>query len=134
VTAVDLQPLAAGAAQENLDFIRGDITSPEVLAALEEAGPFDAVLSDAAPSTTGNRTVDTARSELLVEQVLELARRVLRPGGAVVVKIFQGSDQKRLLEEMRRLFSSARAFKPKATRSESFETYFIGLGKKEETA
>lgn len=133
VVAVDLQPLNLGGAPwENLVFYRGDITADDTIAFLEDHGPFDAVISDAAPSTTGVRTVDTARSELLVEQVLGLARRLLKPGGACVVKIFQGTDQKRLLDGMRDIFSSARAFKPKATRSESFETYFIGLGRKDE--
>ncbi len=132
VTAVDLNPLAAGGAAENLDFIRGDMTSPQILDALDRAGPFDAVLSDAAPATTGNRTLDTARSELLVEGAIRIARRALRPGGALVVKIFQGTGRESLLRDMREIFDTARAFKPRATRSESFETYFVGLGKKEE--
>ena len=131
VTAVDLNPLAAGGAAENLDFIRGDMTSPQILDALDRAGPFDAVLSDAAPATTGNRTLDTARSELLVEGAIRIARRAL-PRGALVVKIFQGTGRESLLRDMREIFDTARAFKPRATRRESFETYFVGLGKKEE--
>lgn len=130
VVAVDLKPLDAGVHPENLTFRQGDVTDAETIAFLEENGPYDAVVSDAAPSTTGNRTVDTARSEAIVEEVIRLAERLLRPGGSCVVKIFQGTDQKRLLDSMRRLFSSCRAFKPQACRSESFETYFVGTGRK----
>lgn len=130
VVAVDLQPLGIGSHPDNLVFLRGDITDAGTVEFLAGRGPYDAVISDAAPSTTGNRTVDTARSELLVEQVLALAEKLLKSGGSCVVKIFQGTDQKRLLDAMRNLFASAKAFKPQATRSESFETYFIGLGKK----
>lgn len=130
VTAVDLQPLSLGREPKNLDFILGDFTTPAVLETLEKAGPYDCLISDAAPATTGNRTVDTARSEFLVEEAIGIARRFLRPGGTMAVKIFQGSDRERLLGVMREMFTSARAFKPRAVRSESFEIYFIGLQKK----
>ncbi|MDR3200893.1 MAG: RlmE family RNA methyltransferase [Spirochaetales bacterium] len=129
VVAVDLSPLNLGALPENLVFYQGDMTEPAALAFLESRGPYDAVLSDAAPSTTGNRAVDTARSEALVRQVLEIARKTLRAGGSCVVKIFQGGGQKLIMDEMKKDFASVKAFKPKATRSESFETYFIGQNK-----
>ena len=139
VVAVDLSPLAigtgpdnkktAGIWPENLVFYQGDITDADTIAFLETKGPYDAVISDAAPSTTGNRSVDTARSEALVENALELARKFLKPGGSCVVKIFQGSSQKEILECMKKMFSAVKAFKPKACRSESFETYFIGKNK-----
>ena len=128
VVAVDLAPLAIPARPE-LVFYQGDIFAGETLAFLESTGPFDAVLCDAAPATTGNRTVDASRSETLVEQALKIAEKTLRPGGACVVKIFQGSGERRIREEMRNSFASVKAFKPKATRSESFETYFIAWSK-----
>jgi 23S rRNA (uridine2552-2'-O)-methyltransferase len=131
VTAVDLKPLDIGTAPDNLTFLQGDMTDAGTIEFLARRGLYDAVISDAAPATTGNRTVDTARSEALVEGVIELAKNLLKPGGACVVKIFQGTDQKRLLDSLRGLFSSAKAFKPRACRSESFETYFVGIGKKE---
>ena len=49
-------------------------------------------------------------------------------GGNCVLKIFQGGEEKEILSQMRGLFAAARAFKPKASRSESMETYFVGLG------
>jgi 23S rRNA (uridine2552-2'-O)-methyltransferase len=130
LTTVDLSPLVIGTATDNLTAITGDVFSPEVMARLAEGAPFDVILSDAAPSTTGNRIVDTLRSEALVEHVVELARSLLAPGGHLVVKIFQGSGQKRILEDLRGMFESGKAFKPQASRSESFETYYIGLKKK----
>jgi 23S rRNA (uridine2552-2'-O)-methyltransferase len=130
LTAVDLSPLVIGSATDNLTTITGDVFSPEVMARITEGAPYDVILSDAAPSTIGNRIVDTLRSEALVEHVVELARSLLAPGGHMVVKIFQGSGQKRILEDLRSMFESGKAFKPQASRSESFETYFIGLKKK----
>jgi 23S rRNA (uridine2552-2'-O)-methyltransferase len=129
VVAADLQPLAIPARPE-LVFYQGDIFSQETLSLLESEGPYDAVFCDAAPATTGNRTVDASRSEALVEQALAIAARTLRPGGACVVKIFQGSGERRIREEMKNSFASVKTFKPKATRGASFETYFIGQGKK----
>ncbi|HNY23008.1 MAG TPA: RlmE family RNA methyltransferase, partial [Treponemataceae bacterium] len=88
------------------------------------------VICDAAPATTGNRTVDTARSSGLVELAIYYAEQMLLPGGNFVVKIFQGGDQQAFLKKLRELFTAAKGFKPEACRTESFETYLIGLGKK----
>ncbi|MCL1818022.1 MAG: RlmE family RNA methyltransferase [Spirochaetaceae bacterium] len=129
VVAADLAPLAIPA-QPELVFYHGDIFAEATLLFLEGAGPYDTVLCDAAPATTGNRTVDASRSEALVEQALAIAGKTLRPGGACVVKIFQGGGEKRIRDEMKKAFASVKAFKPKATRGASFETYFIGQGKK----
>jgi 23S rRNA (uridine2552-2'-O)-methyltransferase len=86
------------------------------------------VLSDAAPATSGNRLVDQARSEELVEAVIGMALEVLAPDGALVTKIFQGGEERRLLTELRRHFAQARAFKPQACRAESFEIYLVSTG------
>ncbi|MDR2588274.1 MAG: RlmE family RNA methyltransferase [Spirochaetales bacterium] len=129
VTAVDLSPLTGGE-RENLLFYQGDIFAPETAAFLEKDGPYDVLLSDAAPWTTGNRSLDAARSEALVEKALALAQNLVKTGGSCAVKIFQGSGNKKILDHMKTLFASVKAFKPQATRSESFETYFIGCGKK----
>ena len=129
VVAVDLAPLAI-APHEGLLFYQGDITNAETLSWLEAQGPYNAVISDAAPSTTGNRTVDTSRSEALAEQVLQICRKMLAPGGSCVIKIFQGEGAQHIREDMKKIFASVKAFKPKATRSESFETYLIGQNKK----
>lgn len=125
VVAVDLAPVSVGGGE--LITIEGDLYDGETQAALEAHAPYGVILSDAAPATTGNRTLDTARSAGLVELVLHLADAWLGPGGNLVVKIFQGGEEQTILKNMRNSFESARAYRPKATRKESFETYLIGL-------
>ena len=130
LAAVDLKPLGM---QETPDperffFVQGDFFDPAVLGELKSRGPFDAVVSDAAPDTTGNRTVDTGRSASLVEGILALARELLVPGGTLTVKVFQGGEEQKLLARFRESFDAARMFKPRACRKDSFETYLIGTG------
>jgi 23S rRNA (uridine2552-2'-O)-methyltransferase len=135
LTAVDLSPLSARHGPGFFDggqcfFIRGDMTAPEIREAVLARGPFSLILSDAAPATTGNRSVDAFRSLELAETALSYAEAALSPGGALAVKVFQGGDAQGLLKKIRGLFESGRSFKPQACRGESFETYYLGLGKK----
>lgn len=130
LAAVDLSPLGMKPPTGNFFFIQGDLYDPAVRAALAGKGPYDVVLSDAAPSTTGDRTVDTGCSESIVEAVIGYADDLLAPGGSLVVKLFQGGGERELLAAIKERYDTARGFKPKACRSESFETYLIGLGKK----
>ena len=130
ITSIDLKPLAKDVKAENLTFIQGDLYDEEVRNGAIALGPYNAVICDAAPATTGNKVVDTARSSGLVELALFYAQTMLCTGGNFVVKIFQGGDQQKHLKSMREIFQNARAFKPEACRNESFETYLIGLNKK----
>jgi 23S rRNA (uridine2552-2'-O)-methyltransferase len=114
----------------NFSFIQGDFTEAARKASIIEHGPFDALFSDAAPATTGVRLVDTAKSEELVEQVLDYAQTALRPGGSLVVKLFQGEGTADFSRKAAPLFDKSRFFKPAACRTESFETFFIGSGKR----
>ena len=114
----------------NLCFVQGDLNDAEIREKIRSEGPFDLVVCDAAPMTTGNRTVDTARSEQLVEMAIWYAEQMLKSGGNFVVKIFQNGDQQQVLKKMREIFESAKGFKPKACRSESFETYLVGISRK----
>ncbi len=128
VVAVDIQDMNIPAGAANFRFIKGSILDPAIRQTLREGGPYSLVVSDAAPSTTGNRLVDQSRSEELVEAVKDLSLEVLAPGGALVMKIFQGGEEKRLLTELKQNFSQARGFKPEACRSISFETYLVATG------
>ena len=76
----------------NLTFIQGDLYDEGVRAQARDLGPYDSVICDAAPATTGNKTVDTARSTGLVELAIVYAQTMLKPGGNFVVKIFQGGE------------------------------------------
>ena len=129
VVGVDLNlPDEKLASRKNYLFLHGDFTSPDLVRQVAAEGPFDVVVSDAAPSTTGNRTRDTARSAEIARNVLDICDRCLEPGGNCVLKIFQGGEEKEILDRMRGSYGAARAFKPRASRSESMETYFVGLG------
>jgi 23S rRNA (uridine2552-2'-O)-methyltransferase len=129
VTGVDLDsPDGKLLSRKAFRFIHGDFFDPAVLEEIQRAGPFDVVLSDAAPSTSGTRTSDTARSLEIGRQVLLICRRALSAGGNMAVKIFQGGEEREILQGMKGVFSTARAFKPKASRSDSMEIYFVGCG------
>lgn len=130
VVSCDLNPLSKDVKGDNLFFIQGDLTDKEILAQIKEKGPFDAVVCDAAPKTTGNKTVDTLRSKGLVEMAIYYAQVMLKTGGNFCVKIFQNGDQAEMLKKMREIFTSAKGFKPQACRAESFETFLVGIGKK----
>ncbi|MCK6529503.1 RlmE family RNA methyltransferase [Myxococcota bacterium] len=112
--------------------LRGDAfdLEPESLAEAAEgrAPPFDGVMSDMAPRTTGVRSADQAASAGLAERALEVARRVLAPGGWFVVKVFEGPDVRALREEVRRSFVSVATARPEATRQRSIEVFIVGTG------
>ncbi|MFP4375220.1 MAG: SAM-dependent methyltransferase [Spirochaetaceae bacterium] len=126
VVAVDLKPVELPPA-DSLRTVEGDVTDEAVRGALRAAGPFDLILSDAAPSTTGNRVLDSARSAELVQIVMGLADEILVPGGSMVAKLFQGGEEKELLQAARARFRSARIQRPKASRSDSFEVFIVGI-------
>jgi len=132
LAAVDLLPLSGqfdGYGGDTFFFIQGDFTGEQVRNELTGLGPYSAIISDAAPATTGSRTVDTQRSIALAEEAFSYAEKCLAPGGNLAVKVFQGSGTAELLTYLKRRFTSAKSFKPAASRGSSFETYFLGLGK-----
>jgi 23S rRNA (uridine2552-2'-O)-methyltransferase len=133
LTAADILPLSRQYDRglfegERFRFVRGDITLPEIRKPLLERGPFNLIISDAAPATTGNRGVDTQRSLELAETVLDYAEN-LAGGGSLVLKIFQGGDTAPVLRRIREYFKNGKSFKPQACRPESFETYYVGIQK-----
>jgi 23S rRNA (uridine2552-2'-O)-methyltransferase len=108
-------------------FLQEDVfaRSESFNALLAEPGPFNAVISDMAPRTTGTRFTDQARSLELCEAALALALTVLIRGGSFVVKIFMGPDIQGLVHDMRGRFGSVGAFKPKSSRPESREIFYV---------
>jgi len=135
LTAIDLSPLSRQYDKglfdgENFTFLQGDIYSPEIRDSILATGPFNLIISDIAPATSGTKYLDSIRSLELVQAVLAIGQEALLPQGKLLVKIFQGGDSAELLQAMRQTFLRARSYKPTACRSESFETYFLGLGKR----
>jgi 23S rRNA (uridine2552-2'-O)-methyltransferase len=86
------------------------------------------VVSDLSPNISGVWEVDHARQMELARTALRIARVILRPAGNMLVKIFQGSELKEFQLEMKSSFSTLRIVKPPASRPESAELYFLGLG------
>lgn len=129
VIACDLKGLEISLS-ERIKFHRADILEPDdaFLQILAQYGPFDLVMSDMAPATTGSKFTDQARSLELALAAYDLAMSHLRDGGNFVVKIFMGPDIHELLKPMRGSFESVRTFKPKSSRAESKETFCVGIG------
>lgn len=113
----------------NVTFILEDLInrSENFESTLKKFGPFHVVLSDMAPSTTGTRFTDQARSLELSLEALDVAQNWLKPKGSFVVKIFMGPDIQELVKPMRLCFDFVKSFKPQSSRSESKETFFVGL-------
>lgn len=94
-------------------------------------GPFDLVISDMAPKTSGQRHADQFRSFELYMRALGLATQVLRPGGNFVGKIFQGQEFDEARGATREAFAKCRIIRPDATRDESYEVFLLGLGRQD---
>ncbi len=126
--AVDLAPLAK-TPPPNVTFLAGDALAlaPETLSVL---GPYGVVLSDMAPSTTGTRESDQAKSFELFMRALELSGTLLSPGGSFVGKIFMGPDFSAAKRRVKELFENERAIRPEGTRESSFEIFLIGLSRR----
>ncbi|MFP4035875.1 MAG: SAM-dependent methyltransferase [Desulfovermiculus sp.] len=115
-----------------VQFVRGDALDPaeDLRTEIDCRSPFDLILSDMAPKTTGIKLRDQTRSVELALAALALAREVLVPGGATAIKVFQGPDVPDFLSQMRELFGKVRTCKPKSSRPESTEVFVLGLGRK----
>jgi 23S rRNA (uridine2552-2'-O)-methyltransferase len=127
IVGVDLKVIDSGF-PGHVVLVQADIFDEGFLDALTERhAPFDVVLSDMAPATSGIRSADSARSELLFEQALRIVERVLRPGGHFLGKIFQGSGFHTLLLEVKKTFTKVKVVKPSASRKESKEIYILAM-------
>jgi len=113
----------------NVTFILEDLINRSINFenTLKTFGSFHVVLSDMAPSTTGTRFTDQARSLDLALEALDVAQNWLKPDGSFVVKIYMGPDIQELVSPMRLSFDLVKSFKPKSSRPESKEIFFVGL-------
>jgi 23S rRNA (uridine2552-2'-O)-methyltransferase len=124
VVAVDLQPIDP---LPGVITLQGDLTAAEVQAQILQAtgGSVHAVLSDAAPNSTGIRLRDHVLSVELVRAALDLSLQVLRPGGHLVAKVFEGEDLPQLIVDLRQVFEKVKPHYPAATRREGREVFLV---------
>ena len=128
VIASDILPMNPIA---GVDFVQGDFTEDEVFEALLKLlgdRRADVVISDMAPNMSGMAAVDIPKAMGLVELALDMAKRVLRPGGVFVAKVFQGEGFEALLADMRGSFDTVVSRKPDSSRARSREIYQVCKG------
>jgi len=113
-----------------VEFVQGDfreeLVLEQILALLPERG-VDLVLSDMAPNLSGVDVIDQPRSMHLAELALDMAGRVLKPGGDALIKVFQGAGFQELVQGARGRFGRVRLLKPQASRSRSPEIYLLAM-------
>jgi 23S rRNA (uridine2552-2'-O)-methyltransferase len=128
VVASDILPMEP---LRDVDFILGDFTEEsvlrQILAHLGDSKP-DLVMSDMAPNISGIDMADQAASMYLVELALDMARRVLKPKGDFVAKVFQGSGSEAYIKDLRGSFEKLLIRKPAASRARSREIYVVARG------
>ncbi|HQW08253.1 MAG TPA: 23S rRNA (uridine(2552)-2'-O)-methyltransferase RlmE [Steroidobacteraceae bacterium] len=128
VLATDILPMDP---VRNVEFIQGDFTEEsvfnQILAALQGEKP-DLIISDISPNLSGIDSADQASSMYLVELALDMARKVLKPRGSFVAKVFQGSGSDAYLKELRSSFEKVSIRKPEASRPRSREIYVVAKG------
>ncbi|MNE38152.1 Ribosomal RNA large subunit methyltransferase E [compost metagenome] len=115
----------------DVTFIQGDFTQDEVLARILEAvgnSQVDLVISDMAPNMSGTPEVDMPKAMFLCELALDLAERILKPGGNFVIKIFQGEGFDVYLKDARQKFDKVQMIKPDSSRGSSREQYMLAWG------
>lgn len=130
VVAVDLLPMEP---LPGVHFVQGDFREQAVLDALLGAlggSKADLVISDLAPNISGIAVSDQARAMHLAELALEFAAQCLKPGGSLLVKVFQGAGFTEFLGAMRKAFAKVSSRKPEASRGRSSEMYLLGRGMK----
>lgn len=117
----------------NATFIQADLRDLNLESVFQEHGflpPFDLVLSDMAPKTTGIRMTDQARSMELCELALDVADRFLKKNGHFVCKLFHSDDFTKLRDQIKKSYGKFEAIKPDSTRKISKEIFLVGISKK----
>ncbi len=125
IIALDILPMEP---LTGVEFLQGDFQDEAILSQLLQmlgSSRADLVLSDLAPNMSGMMAVDQPRAMTLAELALELAERVLRPGGSLLVKVFEGEGLDDFRRQLRERFRELQVRKPKASRERSRELYLL---------
>ncbi|MEN9722176.1 MAG: cell division protein FtsJ [Pseudomonadota bacterium] len=129
VLGLDLQKITIKL--PNATFIQADMRDLNLADAMREHGfepPFDLVMSDMAPKTTGIRVTDQARSLELCQLALEAAQRFLKTNGTFIAKLFHSEDFEAFRATLKQNFEKVEVLRPKSTRKESKEVFLVGIG------
>lgn len=129
VLGIDLQPVEIQLPGKACAIV-GDILKMDLAAEFAEMSPFQTLLSDMAPATTGRKDVDALKSFELCNMALTVATDFLAPGGHFVCKIFQGNEFNTFIKQVKSQFRQCKIFKPDSCRKSSKEIYIIGKDKK----
>ena len=130
MVALDILPMEP---IEGVTIIEGDFREDAVfeeLMVVMNSDKADLVISDMAPNISGMDSVDMPRAYYLCDLALDLARQVLKPGGGLLVKLFQGDGFEAYNKELKSSFSRVVMRKPKASRARSREIYALATGYK----
>lgn len=126
IIGLDMLPMEPVA---DVHFIQGDFREQRVLRQLEvvlEGRKADLVLSDMAPNLSGIAVADAARMEHIIDLAIEFAQHHMKPGGALLVKCFNGTGYSQIVEKFRDEFKIVTQKKPKASRDKSSEIFLLG--------
>jgi len=128
VLAVDLSPLEIAPAA-NVIALQGDAfdLADEALATF---APYDVVLSDMAPATTGQRSTDAIRSAALVERAIAVADALAKPGSSFVAKLFMGAEYDAVRALVQERYASLRTLRPEGVRKQSVEVFLVATGRR----
>ncbi len=128
VIALDILPMEP---MEGVEIITGDFLENEVfdelLKTLGNDRP-DLVICDMAPNMSGQQAVDIPRAMYMAELALDLSQQVLKPGGNLLVKLFQGEGFDEYIKQLRQCFNRVVTRKPRASRARSKEVYGLASG------
>jgi 23S rRNA (uridine2552-2'-O)-methyltransferase len=126
VVGIDIKEIKV--ALPNAKFISGNFLDEMTRNELKEYSPYDGIISDMAPDTVGDRLADCFNSSNLVRESLNFCYGFLKKKGYFIAKIFQGGEEKEIMNEMREAFTEVKWYKPKSSRKISFEIFIIGIG------
>jgi 23S rRNA (uridine2552-2'-O)-methyltransferase len=129
VVGIDIRPLNNDlSVLPNVKVLEYDAFNVASVQDLGETEPFDVLLSDMAPNTTGNKTVDQLRSLNLVEKIFEIMPVFLKPQGSTIIKVFESHQAQLFLKEELKRFKESHYLRPKSTRTTSKEFFVIAKG------
>ena len=124
VLAVDITPMEK---LDNVIFLNNDFSEESVQNKILKTfkDKIDVIVSDMAENTTGNKTIDSIRTNGLCVDVINFSLKALTKKGSLVCKLFMGEDFLEVKNLAKKNFKNVYFFKPESSRSESKETYII---------